>query len=123
MKTSDINSAMPRLQTLSECLRGVAKSPAHSNGKPGVPVPITCINVRFAPDLVHQFQLKPTIETSPGSQAPFRDLMQHPENLEAAIRTARNVLSTPRARSAGTPAGERRQTQGAPRTKTRQHKD
>jgi hypothetical protein len=124
MKTSDTNNAMPRLQTINECPQEAAPiCPAHSNGKPDVPVPITSISVRFAPDLAHQFQMDPVKRTSPASQAPFRDLMQHPEKLEVAIKTARILLSTPRARSAGTPAKARRQTQGATRAKTRQHQD
>ena len=122
MKTSDTNTTMPRLQTINECLREAAKTcPAHSNGKPDVPVPITSINVRFAPDLPHQFELNLMKETSPAIQAPFRDLMQHPEKMDAALRTAKSLLSAPRARSNG--ATTQKQTRRQHTSKTKQHQE
>jgi hypothetical protein len=58
MKTDDVN-ARPQLQTISECLRVLPETcPAHSNGKPDVPVTTNNINVRFAPDFLLKLQIK-----------------------------------------------------------------
>jgi Glycogen recognition site of AMP-activated protein kinase len=73
---------------------------AHSNGKPGVPALMTKINVRFAPLLSLELQIKPmkpaVIQNKPGvleaappwNRMPFADLMLHPEKLETVLKTA-----------------------------------
>jgi len=76
MKTSDISNAMPRLQTINECLRTHSPlCPAHSNGKPAVPSTTTHINVRFAPTSPIELEIRqltkvPT-KCEPIDPAPF----------------------------------------------------
>jgi len=80
-----------------------ATSCAHSNGKPGVPALMTKINVRFAPVLPLQFQIKHPMKSAliqnkpavyeaapPLGRTPFADLMLHPEKLEAALKAAKS---------------------------------
>ena len=92
MKTDDLNHAMPRLQTINECLRVLPETcPAHSNGKPDVPSTTNNIDVRFAPATRLPLQIKHSMKTTPSlNQTPFTDLMLHPEKLEAALKAAKS---------------------------------
>ena len=91
MKTDDPINAQLRLQTLNECLRVPPEtSPAHSSGKPDVPSTINNIDVRFAPPISIQLQIRHVMKTTPSmNETPFADLMLHPEKLEAALQAAR----------------------------------